>query len=265
MKLSGKTALLTGATGGIGKHIAIALAAEGVKVILSGRNQQGLDLVAAKMLGTNHRCFAADLTDNNCRQKLAEFAIYEGVDLLINAAGSNQLSLIEDINDKELHNILNLNLFTPMALCKDLVPFLSGQKNSAIVNVGSTLGSIGFAGSTSYCATKFGLRGFTEALRRELSGRIAVIYFAPRATNTSLNSSAMQAMNRELGTAVDQPEAVAAALIQNLKRAAPHNHYLGWPEAFFVRLNSLFPKLVDRALLKKLPIIKRYAQVTSEK
>ncbi len=260
MKLSGKTILLTGATGGIGRSLAMALAEEGVRLILTGRDENGLVQLLKQLDGSDHQLFVADLIIARDRQKLCLLAKREGVDLLINNAGINQLALLTEIKDDDLLRIIEINLTGPILLCKELVPVLLEREESAIVNVGSILGSIGYPGTTAYCASKFGLRGFSEALRRELADTpLQVIYFAPRATDTNLNSDRMVAMNKALGMAVDSPEKVANSLVATLKRARVGNRYLGWPEKAFVRLNSLFPGLVDRAMLKQLPIIRHFA------
>ncbi|MNR05659.1 putative oxidoreductase SadH [compost metagenome] len=129
-----------------------------------------------------------------------------------------------------------------------------------VVNVGSTYGSIGYPGYASYCATKFALRGFSEALRRELADtRVSVLYVAPRATRTGMNSPAAQALNDALKANVDDPQTVAAAVIHAIA-GERRDLYLGWPERFFVRLNSLLPHLVDRGLRKQLPLIRRLSQ-----
>ncbi len=136
---------------------------------------------------------------------------------------------------------------------------LKQQNDAFIVNVGSAFGSIGYPGYSGYCASKFGLRGFTEALRRELGAtRVKVLYFAPRATNTAINSAAVVAMNQQLGNQMDSPELVAKALLQQLE-TAQSRRFLGWPEQLFVRLNAIFPALVDKALQKKLAVIEKYA------
>jgi short-subunit dehydrogenase len=112
----------------------------------------------------------------------------------------------------------------------------------------------------AYCASKFALRGFTEALRRELAGsRVRVQYLAPRATLTPLNSAAQVALNAELGVASDAPEVVARALLDLLDGTRGERH-LGWPERLFVRINRMLPSLVDSSLLKQLPVIRRHAQ-----
>jgi short-subunit dehydrogenase len=260
MQLEGKTALLTGATGGIATALARQLAVAGVRLVLNSRDAAALQSMVLELEGRGHTFFAADLTDAGQRADLVQYAINESVDMLINAAGVNQLNLLEDMHEDDIGNTLAINLLAPMMLCRDLTPHLKATKGSAIVNIGSILGSIGYAGSTAYCASKFGMRGFSEALRRELADCVQVIYFAPRATDTQINSAAMQALNKELGTHTDSPELVANALVKVLQKERAHSHYLGWPESFFVRLNGLFPKLVDKALLKQLATIRRYAR-----
>lgn len=264
MQLDGKPIVLTGATGGIGSAIAQALDAAGARLLLTGRDRQRLEQLHEQLRSGRHQLLIADLTTVAGRQTLVDSARAFGAQGLINNAGTGQLSLLEQMQDTDIEHLIAVNLTTPIQLCKALTPLLREHHDSFIVNVGSILGSIGYAGSTAYCASKFGLRGFTEALRRELADTpINVIYFAPRATDTPLNSVRMQALNRDLGSAVDQPEAVAARLIHSLTKSRRNNHFLGWPEAFFVRLNSLLPALVDGALRKKLPLIRRHATDTA--
>jgi short-subunit dehydrogenase len=270
MKLFGKTALLTGAGGGIGSAIAQALDAEGVKLILTGRDKTKLEHLKQTLKGKNHITLAADLTCKADRDDLKALAAKCGLDLLINNAGLNQLALLDDLSEAQTQAIITMNLTIPMLLCKELLPLLVERREverreSAIVNVGSILGSIGYAGSTAYCAAKFGLRGFSESLRRELADQpVKVIYFAPRATETALNTQAMRAMNHALGTHVDKPEVVAHQLIKVLTNNRGGNRYLGWPEKFFVRLNGLLPSWVDKALSKQLPIIRHYARAEKQ-
>jgi short-subunit dehydrogenase len=137
------------------------------------------------------------------------------------------------------------------------------QRAARIVNVGSILGYLGYPGHAAYSATKFALRGFSEAQRRELAdGPVRVTYFAPRATHTALNGAALCALNAELGVAMDTPDAVAAALVALLANPA-NERLLGMPERLFARLNQIVPGLVDRALRRQLPVIRRHARRTS--
>ena len=156
--------------------------------------------------------------------------------------------------------MLDINLLSPILLCQEMLPLLGKQAVARIINIGSTFGSIGYPGFSAYCASKFGLRGFTEALRRELDGSaVQVSYIAPRATRTELNSDAVVAMNAELGTAMDDPDAVAAAVIRSIVGSRRSDQYIGWPEKLFVRINALLPGLVDNSLRKQLPVIRRFA------
>jgi short-subunit dehydrogenase len=133
-----------------------------------------------------------------------------------------------------------------------------GQEKAQIINIGSIFGYLGFPGFTSYCASKFGLRGFSQSLRRELSDtNIAVRYFAPRATRTNINSDAVTQMNQELKTTSDTTEFVASELMKFLKTDS-FEKKLGVKESFFVFMNQLFPGIPDKAILGQLPIIKKY-------
>jgi short-subunit dehydrogenase len=261
MQLRGRNVVLTGASGGIGSAIAHALDAAGANLLLSGRDAAALQNLQ-RQLRSGHAMLAADLCTEDGRTQLADAAAAFGADVLINNAGAGQLSLLEQSTAADLERIVAVNLVAPLLLCQAFLPILRKRPRATIVNIGSILGSIGYAGSTAYCASKFGLRGFTEALRRELADTaIDVVYFAPRATETALNSESRQALNRELGTAVDSPEQVAALLVEALTCPGRTNWFIGWPEKFFVRLNSLFPGVVDKALRAKLPTIRHHATI----
>lgn len=255
-QFAGKRVLLTGATGGIGRAIARRLATSGASLLLVARQPEELLLLSQQLPGT-HSCFSANLTSTSDLQALAGFVqTTGGIDMLINNAGISQFALYDEQNYAAQ---IALNLVAPMQLCQLLLPQLSARKNATIVNIGSAFGSIGYPGFSGYCASKFGLRGFTEALKREVASKtLQVLYFAPRATQTAINSAAVVAMNQELGTAMDSPDDVAEQLMQQLHRGQSRR-YVGWPEKLFVRLNALLPELVDRAIGGKLAVIRKYA------
>ena len=141
-----------------------------------------------------------------------------------------------------------------------LLAHLKSLPEARIINIGSVFGYIGYPSQVIYSASKFGLRGFSEALHRELAGtRIKVQHIAPRATRTTMNSGAMDDLNRELRNHVDDPDRVAEVVIAALSTGRI-NTVIGWPEALFARVNALLPSLVDGALIKQLPVIRRFIQ-----
>jgi len=268
MKLKGKLILLTGASGGIGQAIARRLAAQGARLILVGRSTQQLNALARELqvLANDGFVLQADITSRSGHDTIrtALLALQEPLDVLINCAGVNLFGMLEDNDPEAIEQLINTNVTATILLTRLVLPFLN--KNSGrIVNIGSSFGGLGYPGFSAYCASKFALRGFSEALRRELSDSpIQVAYLAPRATNTSINSDAVYAMNRELGTAMDEPEIVAAQLELMLTAKRMRDRNIGWPERLFLRINSMFPCIIDKALRSQLPVIRRHAQPVVE-
>jgi short-subunit dehydrogenase len=267
MNLKGKTVLLTGASGGIGRALALVLAQEGARLLLTGRSTEKLDNLLSELdllSSEEHESFQSDLSDTSQRAALVNKAQAMKVNVLINMACVNDLSLIEDTTDQQVDQLISMNLVVPINLTREILAYFTEQKEAIIINVGSIMGSIGYPGSSLYCASKFGFRGFSEALRRELAGSsVKVIYLAPRATATSMNSERMVNMNKALGVHVDTPDIVARQLVKALKQANSQSYYLGWPEKLFVKINALFPWLVDNSVFKQLPIIKYYAKLNT--
>ena len=265
MRLSETRVVLTGASGGIGLAIATALCASGAQVLAVARHRAPLEGLLERY--PEQLCWVgADLTFLADRRKvLAAAEAIGGINLLINAAGINHFAMLEQLEDSDINGMLALNITAPICLTKLLLPLLKQAPSAMVVNVGSTYGSIGYPGYATYCASKFALRGFSEALRRELADtRVGVLYVAPRATRTSMNSPAAQALNDALKSNVDDPHTVASAVIQAIANQR-RDLYLGWPERFFVRLNSLLPNLVDRGLRKQLPLVRRLSDTLENK
>jgi len=260
MRLEGKTILLTGAAGGMGQLIARELAAQGARLALTDMNQIRLTEITTD-LGNQHIGIVANLCTNEGIAELTRACnAAGGIDILINAAGVSDYVMLQNQPEKQIELTLQLNLLTPVLLCQRLLPQLSDRPEAAIVNIGSTFGSIGHPGFSTYCASKFGLRGFSEALRRELADTaIQVYYVAPRAMRTDMNSAAVVELNRELGNTMDEPEVVVQELLRLLTRKTGGAYFLGWPEKLLVRLNGLLPAVVDAALGKQLATIKRLA------
>ena len=201
MDVHNKTVLLTGAAGGIGVSFAQALADSGAKLVLVGRSLISLDALLDSLPGSGHRAIPADLATAQGRQAVVN-ACAEGIDVLVNNAGVNHFGLLKTQTEEQIRTMFELNAVAPILLTQALLPLLSARE-SIVVNVGSGFGSIGFAGYSGYSASKFALRGFSQALRRELADTsVSVLYLAPRATATSMNPDCIVAMNSELGNSM---------------------------------------------------------------
>ncbi len=267
MELKNKVVLLTGAGGGIGRALAKKLANAGATLLLNGRNRAALNALRNELPG-EHRVLVADITTETGRNALVEACrLYaRPLDILINNAGVNRFGLFRNLRQSDLEALLMTNLVAPMLLTRALLPGLIERNQGLIVNIGSTFGSVAFPGFAAYSATKFGLRGFTEALRRELDGsQVKVLYVAPRATRTAFNAGAVDDLNRALKIPTDKPDTVAAAIVRAIQREQADTQ-LGWRERLVSRINALMPQRVDKALRKKLPVISRFAkQATATK
>jgi len=263
MSLSHLRVLLTGATGGIGQATARELSSRGAALLLSGRNREVLERLARELdpSGGRHDVMPADLTDAGDRDRLVAVAKdwRGGINALVNNAGIGDLRLFLHESPEQIDRTIAVNVTAPMQLCRALLPQLVRLGEAHLLNVGSVFGSIGYPGYASYCAAKFALKGFTEALAREVDGTpLRVHYLAPRATATAMNGAAAKQMNDELGAATDPPERVAVAVCEMLE-GSRRRAVIGWPEKLFARVNGALPGVVDAALRKQLPVILRFA------
>jgi short-subunit dehydrogenase len=253
-------AVLTGASGGIGHAIALRLAPLCETLLLVGRDAAKLAALQREIPAA--RTLSADLTTAAGREAVRRAAAGSpaGIDLLVNNAGAGEFAWLADQSDEMLERIVQVNVLATLQLTRRLLPLLLAQPAAHIVNVGSVFGHLGYPGYAAYCASQFALHGFSEALRRELADTpVRVSWFAPRATRTTMNSAALCALNEELGVAMDDPRTVAAARVALLVRPA-RERLLGMPERRFARRNQRVPGLVDRALRRQLPAIRRHAR-----
>lgn len=258
MQLKHARILLTGASGGLGRALAQQLADAGARVLLAGRDTARLAGITA-VLGSGHSSVCADLTRPEGVAAAVGAAREFGANVLINNAGIGGFGVYDRQTWDEIDALLATNLAAPMRLTHALLPWLQAQPQAAIVNIGSTFGSLPFAGFAAYSAAKAGLRGFSQALRRELADtQVAVIHLAPRAIDTALNSDAVNALNRALNNRSDSAEAVARQVVAALARGDGERHF-GFPERFFAWLNGVAPALIDRGLAGKLDVIKQHA------
>lgn len=262
MQLNGTGVIVTGATGGIGESLVAALLARGAHVIAVGRQAARLQVLARQHGGAPISTLIADITSAQDRDRLcvAARAHTPTVSVLLHAAAVSEFGVFAECSAAAIERMMQTNLVAPTLLIRQFLPLLSERPQAQVAVLGSTFGSIGFAGFASYSASKFGLRGLIEALAREYAGgSVRFAWLAPRATRTGFNGTQVDAMNDELGVASDSPEEVAEWLCQCLEADSQRRQF-GWREKLFARLNGVLPGLVDRALARQLPTILRHAR-----
>ena len=253
--------IITGAAGGIASLLAQKLAASGARLCLTDVNSQALESVRDTLPADISETVVADICVSADRHRVIEHAVkkFGGVDMLINAAGINPFGVFADQQEGLIQKTLEINLVGPMLLTRAVLPSMIKAKRGHIVNVGSIFGSIGFAWFAAYSASKFGLRGFSQALRRELQDSgIAVTYVAPRAVKTPINSPAVYEMAKAINMNMDEPADVADKIMEAIVNKEKER-YIGFPESLFVRINALFPGVVDRATRKQNRTARKFA------
>ena len=169
MDLHAKRVLVTGASRGIGREIAIACARAGARVALVARNEQAIKELAAELGGTAHPCDLADA--EQVRGLIARVEADGGpIDVLVNNAGLDAVGGLEQSSAEDVAELLHVNLQAPIELTRQVVPGMVARGAGHIVNVSSFASAAMFPGGTAYAASKAGLSSFTEVLRWELQG-----------------------------------------------------------------------------------------------
>jgi len=174
--LYGKTILITGASGGIGRATAQLLAKQGARLVLSGRREEALRTLAEQIeaIGTVCTTFPADLTDADRVAQLVRFAESRsegGLYAVVNASGVGVIKPLESTTPGEMQAVLQANLFGAMLLAQASVRVMAPRKKGRLVHVVGILGKAPLANATAYCASKYGLSGFLAALRAEVARR----------------------------------------------------------------------------------------------
>jgi len=238
MRLDGMQVVLTGAAGGIGSLVASQLRGEGANVT-------GIDLADCPACDAALR---GDLSSPAGVQQLAAQLAGRRVDVLVNLAGIQYFGPFERQGADAIQLGFAVNLVAPSLLARAVLPQMRERGAGQIVNIGSVFGAIPFAHFVTYSAAKAGLKGFSEALRRELTGSgVQVTHIAPRAVRTKFNSPSVLQFAAITRMPMDAPEQVAARIAGTVG-APVANVVIGFPESLFVRINALAPSLVDRAL-----------------
>ncbi|MEQ9675058.1 MAG: 3-oxoacyl-[acyl-carrier-protein] reductase [Roseovarius indicus] len=228
--LTGKYALVTGASGGIGGAIAKALHAAGATVGLSGTRVEPLEALARE-LGERAHVLPCNLGDPEAVDSLPKQAIEAmgGLDILVNNAGVTRDQLFMRMSDEDWQTVLDVNLTATMRLCRAVVRPMMKARWGRIINISSVVGTTGNAGQVNYAASKAGMVGMTKSIAHEVASRgITANAVAPgfiaTAMTEKLSDAQKDAINTQIPAArMGTPEEIAAAVL-----------YLASPEAGYV-------------------------------
>ncbi|NLP44429.1 MAG: 3-oxoacyl-[acyl-carrier-protein] reductase [Peptococcaceae bacterium] len=193
--LKGKTALVTGASRGIGKAIALKLAAEGANVVINyGQNREEAAKTAAEIeaLGVRALIVQADVSSFVQAKELVDRAKQEfnTLDILVNNAGITRDGLLMRMSEQDFDQVIEVNLKGIFNVTRQVVPLMVKQRSGRIINITSVVGLLGNPGQTNYAASKAGIIGFTKALAKEIGSRgITVNAVAPGFIETAMTAA----------------------------------------------------------------------------
>lgn len=225
--LTGKTALVTGASGGIGGAIAKALHAAGATVAIHGTRREALDALAAELKDRVH-VLTANLGKAEDVEQLAKDAeaAMGSLDILVNNAGLTRDTLILRMKDEDWDTVLNINLTAAFRLCRAAVKGMMKRRAGRIVNITSIVGVTGNPGQVNYCASKAGMIGMSKALAQEVASRgVTVNCVAPGFIATPMTDELSEDQKTRVMAAIPQgrmgtPEDIAAAVVYLASDAA---------------------------------------------
>ena len=217
--LTGKTALVTGATGGIGGEIAKALHAQGAVVAISGRNKEKLDALS-KELGSNVHSIVADLLNSDGIAALIKNAeeTMGQIDILVNNAGLTRDNLSMRMKDEEWDEVLDVNLTAPFKLARACQRGMMKRRWGRIINISSVVGTTGNPGQANYVASKAGMSGWTKAMGMEIASRgITVNCVAPGFIATAMTDALDDGQKEKINGTIPMgrmgsPEEIASAV-----------------------------------------------------
>jgi short-subunit dehydrogenase len=216
VELAGKTVLLTGATGGLGRAIASALADRGASLILSSRKPEELDRLAASLPGGDHRTMVSDLAEDGAA--LALLAEAGEIDALVANAALPASGKLEGFTAEQVDRALRVNLEAPVQMTRELIPAFTARGSGHFVFISSISGKAATARASLYAATKFGIRGFALCLRDDLRPvGIGVSVVSPGAIGgAGMFADSGAAAPPLVGTGT--PEQVGAAVVSAIER-----------------------------------------------
>jgi short-subunit dehydrogenase len=254
-KIEGSVALITGASSGIGEAAARSLAGRKAHVVLTGRRADRLEALAAGIRAAGNGAEAlvlpGDLTASGEPDRIAKEALgwKGGVDVLVNNAGVGRMRFLEDLDPRaDILPVLDLDLTAQILLVRALLPSMIERRAGCIINVGSTSGLMALPTSSIYCAAKFGLLGFNDALRREVRGMgidVCLVCPGPVRTEFGLHSGRLTGAPEPSSMRIALPASALGECIADLVRRPRRRVVIPWYFAPAAWLMDQFPGLAD--------------------
>lgn len=254
--LHDKRAIVTGASGGIGRALALELARSGVDQVLLARRGDRLAEVASEIvqIGRRAEVVVGDVTDPRVRQAACECARkqFGGLDILVNNAGISAHGRFADADPSRLRTILETNFFAPTEFIREVLPQLRAGRSPIVVNISSVLGRRACPHKSEYSASKFALAGLSEALRAEFTPLgIDLLLVTAGPTDTQFFEHLIEE-HGELPWKESPPvppERVARATVRAMCRGR-HEIVPSWRGWLLLRANRYFPRIVDRVMAR---------------
>lgn len=253
-----KVVLITGATSGIGKALALAFGQAGAAVVITGRNVQNLQLTAQELKAQNiiYLALQADVSqEQDCATMVAETIRKFGkLDILINNAGISMRALFENLELEVIRKVMDINFYGTVYATKYALPHIIKSKGS-IIGISSIAGYRGLPGRTGYSASKFAMHGFLETLRTEMLAKgVHVMVACPGFTSSNIRNTALAANGQAQGESPrdeDQmmPAEEVAARILKATYQRKRDLVMTTQGKLTVFLNKWFPSLTDRLVL----------------
>jgi short-subunit dehydrogenase len=213
MQLRGRSALVTGASSGIGRAVTIALVHRGVKVKATGRDADALRELSSS---TGADVLSADLREPDAVERVSTWA--GSVEILVNNAGFGWAGPFDEMGPRDIEELIRVNLVAPIQLTRALLPWMIERKVGRVVNVGSIAGHVGVGHEAVYAATKAALVGFTDSLRYELAETgVGVTLVSPGVVDTPFFMRAGRRYTRSFPRMI-KPERVASSIVRAIER-----------------------------------------------
>lgn len=255
-KLKDKRVIITGASSGIGRALAIQLAAEGCKLIINARREDRLQELAGEIAAADGSCeiVVGDVTEKAVRTRMIVAAqeSFGGLDILINNAGIGAMGRFDEASEDRLRQIFEVNFFAVAEFIRESLPALKAGNEPMIVNLSSVLGHRAVPLKSEYCATKFAIHGLSDAIRAELSGDgVDLLLVSPSTTDSEFFDAAIDDPTKrdwKKGGAMS-PEVVASRTIRAIKKRR-HEIILTFGGRILVWLDRMIPGIANRIIAK---------------